>query len=187
MNKNYLNKSQEDKQLEFMADPKNRRFLLENQDDVNKLFGKIRRLKGRNEIRKNAIKIAVKLRLNIDPLLDSWDDVGREDSSDSGEFSLMEDSANFEDGSTVNFRYIPREERNKIPDKDFGLVTNNGKRRLYPIIDDLSVEHSLQWLDKLNETDEVKLSVKNRIIKIARRKKLKIPEEYFSEDSVTIG
>ncbi len=187
MKKDFLNKSQEDKQLEFMADPKNRRFLLESQKDVDQLFGKIRRLKGRNDIRKNAIKIAVKLRLNIDPLLDEWDDIEKETESN---FSLINDSQKQE---VVSFRYIPKAERDALPDSDFGYIGKNNVRRLFPIVIESDVLDASRLIGQAKGlTDEERDAVKERIIKIARKKKFKIPKTWeedskMSQELVTIG
>lgn len=73
MNKHNLNIKQED--LSEYADKENKRFRLQTQKDVDQLFGKIRRVKGRDEIRKEAIKIVVQKRLDLsDSLLSPWED-----------------------------------------------------------------------------------------------------------------
>lgn len=73
MNKHNLNVKQED--LNDYADKEGKKFLITDQKSVEQLFGKIRRLKGRDEIRKEAIKIVVRKRLDLsDSLLSPWED-----------------------------------------------------------------------------------------------------------------
>lgn len=153
MAKSYLNNSQENLELEDYCDKKNKRFPIKSQKDADQLFGKIRRLTGRDEIRKNAIKIIVRKRLNIpDSLLDSWDDVAM---SDNSEF----------------FKYLDKEERDKIPDQDFGYV--KGKRRLFPILDQEDLTKSIKLVNESKSfSDEEREYVVKKLRVIAKRKGL---------------
>lgn len=61
---------------ELFADPENRRFLILDTKDLEKLQSRIRRLENRDEIRKKAIVIAVKYGIELpDSFLYKWDDV----------------------------------------------------------------------------------------------------------------
>ncbi|HNC59271.1 MAG TPA: hypothetical protein PLP33_27840 [Leptospiraceae bacterium] len=162
-NKSYLNEAHKIKNdYEDYADPVNKRFYISTSKDLESIISKIRRLSGRDEIRKNAIKIAVRKRLNIpDSLLGTWSDV-----------SMPAENA--------EFKYIPTEERNKIPDADFGYV--KGERRLFPVRnqEDLdAASHLIGRAKGLNEKDRERVIKKLKLI--AKRKDLEIPESWNNE------
>lgn len=137
------------------ADKANKRFAIRNQDDVDKLVGKIRRVKGRDDIRLEAIKIIIKKRLNIPHgFLYKWDDAESEDAT----------------MSISTRRYVTKEERDVLSDNDFGYV--NGERRLFPIIAEEDVKSALDYLgsaDSCFAEEDVSKSVA-RIMAIATRK-----------------
>lgn len=83
---------------------------------------------------------------------------------------LFEESviANIEDLDETK-AYIPAEERNKIPDQDFG-----GPNRTYPIRNQQDVENAAKLIGHADNPEEVK----RKIIEICKRKNLSIPETW---------
>jgi len=83
MKKSYLTLNDKLKDSSNYADASGMRFFIDSQKDADMLYGKIRRLTGRDEIRKKAIKIIVKKKLNIpDNLLSTWEDPASTEHSD---------------------------------------------------------------------------------------------------------
>ena len=163
MPKSFLNENQKLADLENYADPVNKRFRLDTANDVKMLLGKIRRLTGRDEIRKAAIKIAVRKHLDISPLLDEWKDVL------SNETNMSEEA---------QFRYIPKAERDAIPSRDFGFV--RGERRLFPILDQETLDAAVKLIGRAKGlTDKDRDGVRKKIRAIAKRKKLKLPKTWL--------
>lgn len=81
----------------------------------------------------------------------------------------------------VEFKYLKKEDRDKLKDSDFGYV--KGSRRLFPITDAESVMSASRLLGRakgLTETERA--SVKDRIIKIAKKKGFSIPKSWQTEE-----
>lgn len=88
--------------------------------------------------------------------------------------------------SQVEFKYLTKEERNKIPDGDFGYV--KGLRRLFPITDASSVLDAARLIGRAKGlTDDEQEAVKKKIIKIAKRKGYKIPEAWAKKAKMSGG
>lgn len=80
----------------------------------------------------------------------------------------------------VEFRYIPKKERDALPDKDFGYV--NGTRRLFPIVIEEDVQAAAHLIGRAKGlTDKERESVKKKIKAIAKRKGFKIPMAWETE------
>lgn len=79
--------------------------------------------------------------------------------------------------NTIDFRYIPKAERNEIPDEDFGYV--KGERRLFPvqIADDVAAAAKLIGKAK-GLSDDERDEVKKKLIKIAKKKNFDYPEAW---------
>jgi hypothetical protein len=70
---------------------------------------------------------------------------------------------------------LTKEQRDKLPEGDFG----DPKRRLFPIVDQDDVDSAASLLGKAQNPD----AVKARIISIAKRKKLSIPDAWKSDSA----
>lgn len=83
---------------------------------------------------------------------------------------------------TVNFRYIPKAERDALPDSDFGFV--DGDRRLFPIVIEDDVMAAARLIGRAKGlSDNDKEAVKAKIIKIAKDKGFAIPKTWKVEMS----
>lgn len=83
---------------------------------------------------------------------------------------------------TVNFRYIPKAERDALPDSDFGFV--DGDRRLFPIVIEDDVMAAARLIGRAKGlSDNDKEAVKAKIIKIAKDKGFAIPKTWKAEMS----
>lgn len=190
MKKDYLTKREKDEDLSSFVDKVNKRFKLESQKDVDQLHGKIRRLSGRDELRKEAIKIVVKKRLNLsEALLQPWEDKESVIVDDNSTENITEETATM---SEVNFRYIPKKERDAIKDSDFGYVSSDGKRRLFPVLDQETLDAAAKLIGRAKGlSDADREAVKKKLLAIARRKKLYPPKAWVTDtkisDTVTIG
>ena len=81
----------------------------------------------------------------------------------------------------VEFRYIPKAERDALPDSDFGFV--DADRRLFPIVIEEDVMAAARLLGRANITDEEREKTKETIIKIAKKKNFKLPKSWLAEMS----
>lgn len=90
--------------------------------------------------------------------------------------------------SEVLFRYIPKKERDALPDSSFGYV--KGLRRLFPIVIAEDVMAASRLIGRAKGlTEEDKTNIKAKITKIAKSKGFAIPdtwkEEGFSDQNDT--
>jgi hypothetical protein len=183
MAQSYLTDKQKLNDIASYADQENKRFGIWTQKDADMLFGKIRRLTGRDNIRRNAIAIITRKKLKIpDNLLSTWEDPVQE------EFSTETNPMNAE------FKYIPRAERDALPNSDFGYISpTDKKRRLFPVRNQEDLDAAAKLIGRakgLNDKDRE--NVKKKLTAIAKRKGLTIPktwqESQMSDDNlVTIG
>ena len=181
MDKSYLNEKHKVSDIADFADPKNKRFYIGNQKDADQLFGKIRRITGRDEIRKNAIKIIVRKRLGLpDNLLVTWPDP-IDNSATQNKFSSNGDEYM---SHNIEFKYIPKAERDALPNSDFGYV--NGERRLFPVRnqDDLNAASHLIGRAK-GLSDKDRENVKKKLKAIAKRKGLSIPKAWDNNTTMS--
>lgn len=85
------------------------------------------------------------------------------------------------DNEIVEFRYIPKAERDALPDSDFGFV--DADRRLFPIVIEEDVMAAARLLGRANITEAEREKTKETIIKIAKKKKFDLPKSWIAEMS----
>lgn len=92
----------------------------------------------------------------------------------------------------VNFKYIPKAERDALPDSAFGYV--NGARRLFPVRNQQDLNDASHLIGRAKGlSDADREGVKTKLKKIAKRLGLEIPKAWqkeakmASDDEVTIG
>ena len=81
----------------------------------------------------------------------------------------------------VNF-YLSKQQRDDLPKNVFG----HPEKRLFPILSKDDVLSASQLLGRAKLTEAERVSVKNRIIKIATKEGFEIPEVWNSPDEGTI-
>lgn len=82
----------------------------------------------------------------------------------------------------VEFRYIPKAERDALPSSDFGYV--NGDRRLFPIVIAGDVLDAARLIGRAKGlSDDERAAVKKKIISISKKKGFDIPQSWKAEMS----
>lgn len=83
---------------------------------------------------------------------------------------------------TVDFKYISKEERDALPDSDFGYIL--GERRLFPILIASDVAAAAKLIGRAKGLSEKEReAVKKRITKIASKKGFALPKAWEAEMS----
>lgn len=85
---------------------------------------------------------------------------------------------------TVDFKYMSKEERDALPDSDFGYIS--GERRLFPIVIASDVAAAAKLIGRAKGLSEKEREgVKKRVTKIANKKGFSLPKAWEADSEMS--